>query len=85
MIKSKRYLNATNPTRPYKHHFNTDGLYDMSVTHTTDAGALTDEQIDAMIAAEPDVLGIVGSDFDVKANLYGDAYADAILADMQSH
>ena len=83
MIKSPRYLNASNPTRPYKHHFNVEGLYDTDVTTDCASGdELTDEQIDALINSESETVGIMGSMFDVKSDLYGDDYADAMMSEL---
>ena len=46
-------------------------------------GNLTDAEIDALIESDAMTFGgIMGSEFDVKSNLYGDDYADAILADL---
>lgn len=52
---------------------------------TTNANidALTDAEIDALIAADSMTFGgIMGSEFDVKPNLYGDDYADAMMSDL---
>ena len=44
---------------------------------------LTDAEIEALIEADSMTFGgIMGSEFDVKSNLYGDDYADAIMADL---
>ena len=83
MIKHPRYLNASNPTRPYEYDFNAKGLYASGyASNTINPDELTDDEIDAFIKSDADYLGTRGSDFDVKSDLYGDAYADAILADM---
>ena len=83
MIKSPRYLNASNPTRPYHDRFNVESVYDNNVTTDCASGdELTDEQIDALINSESETVGIMGSMFDVKSDLYGDDYADAMMAEL---
>ena len=52
---------------------------------TTNANCdyLTDAEIDALIESDSMTFGgILGSEFNVHDDLYGDDYADAILADL---
>jgi hypothetical protein len=52
-------------------------------TTNADMCYLTDAEIDALIESDSMTFGgILGSEFDVKSNLFGDDYADAILADL---
>ena len=53
-----------------------------STTHA-DMSVMTDAEIDALFESDSMTFGgILGSEFDVKSNLYGDSYADAIMADL---
>ena len=52
---------------------------------TTDAvlDSLTDAEIEALIESDSMTFGgILGSEFDVKSNLYGDDYADAMMREL---
>lgn len=80
MIKHPRYLNASNPTRPYEYDFNTKGLYASGyASNTINPDELTDAEIDALIKGDDSAMPF---DNDIHSELVGDAYADAILADM---
>ena len=79
MIKHPQILNASNPTRPYTYDFNVEGLYQSGCKQSNaNHGELTDAEIDALIMSESDDY----SKPDVHDDLYGDDYADAILADL---
>jgi hypothetical protein len=53
------------------------------VTTRANIAALTDAEIEALIDADSMTFGgIMGSEFDVKPNLYGDDYADAMMRDL---
>ncbi len=41
-----------------------------------------DAEIDAFIKAESQTVGRMGSDFDVKSDLFGDDYADAMMSEL---
>ena len=79
MIKSPRFIHASNPTRPYKNHFNVKGLYDNNVT-ISDAVlvALTDDQIEDFIATADDSRERVN----IHAELSGDDYADVMMKEL---
>jgi hypothetical protein len=77
MIQHPRYLNATNPIRPYVDVFNTKSVY-TSGSNKTALYALTDEQIELLIKAESDDY----SKPDIHADLAGDDYADAMMAEL---
>ena len=82
MIKSPKLLNAKNSTRPYTDVYNVESVYDNATINCAVNDELTDEQIDALINSESETVGIMGSLFDVKSELYGDDYADAMMAEL---
>lgn len=57
-----------------------------SATFTTtnaDLSYLTDAEIEALIESDSMTFGgIMGSEFNVKSNLYGDDYADAMMREL---
>ena len=83
MIKSPKLLNAKNSTRPYTDVYNVESVYDNVTTNCAVNDELTDEQIDALINTDSQTFGgIMASEFDVKDDLYGDDYADAIMSEL---
>jgi hypothetical protein len=87
MIKSPRLIHASNSTRPYTDQYNVASVYDNNVTTNAVAGDdLTDEEINALINADRFNCVARGDSIynnaDIHDDLYGDDYADAILADL---
>lgn len=82
MIKSPKLLNAKHSIRPYKHHINTEGLYNNDGVNCVVNDELTDDQIEYLINCESDNPGMMRSDYDVKSELYGDEYADAMMKEL---
>ena len=76
-------MHAANSIRPYTDVYNTEGLYNYDRQQCDELDALTDKEIEQLIEADSKTFGgIMGSDFDVKRNLYGDDYADAMMAEL---
>ena len=68
-------------TRPYPDCYNVESVYHSGYANTIHA-ELTDAEIDALIKDDDSAMLF---DNDIYSELVGDAYADAILADMSSH
>ena len=77
MIQSPKLLNPINSTRPYKDEFNVESVYS-SGSDKIIYGELTDEEIDVLINSESDDY----SKPDILADLSGDDYADAMMAEL---
>ena len=81
MLKSPRLIHASNSTRPYTDRYNVASVYDNNVTTVCPPlDELTDEQIDALIDSQPDVM----DDINIFPELSGDDYANAVLADLNN-
>jgi len=81
MIKSPRLIHASNSTRPYTDRYNVASVYDNVTISCESLDELTDEQIDALIDSQPDVIDNVN----IFPELSGDDYANAVLADLNNY
>ena len=82
MIKSPKLLNAKRSTRPYTDVYNVESVYDNVTTNCADDCELTDEQIDDLINAQDARHSDDCFNNEIKADLYGDDYADAMMAEL---
>ena len=82
MIKSPRLLNAKRSIRPYTDVYNVESVYDNVTTNCGDDVELTDEQIDALINDQDVRCANDCFDNEIKSDLYGDDYADAIMSEL---
>ena len=82
MIKSPKLLNAKNSTRPYTDVYNVESVYHNDVTTSDACDVLTDEQIDDLINAQDVRHSDDCFNNEIKSDLYGDDYADAMMRDL---